>query len=199
MGTSRGSIHVEPCVMSTGLLETWLSQNGFGDYTAKITELGCTEVADLEFIPLQDLEQIGIKGPRARRFLGLAAAVKAPDKAPGQKSSDEGAPEEAQPRHSNATVAPESMGEGDNPVTKTQAAYLGLPLLHPAVTSSSCLNKCCSLEAMVMSESHLDQKVFVVDTSGRVVDPNGYHSGMCCPIATCDRDGGVDLCCCCVG
>ena len=51
-------------------LSDLLDEMGLSQYAAAFNdELGVTEMADLEFLTEEDLNGIGIKGPKARRFL----------------------------------------------------------------------------------------------------------------------------------
>ena len=55
---------------SAGSLGDVLAENGLSQYeSAFINDLGCTEIGDLEYVTAEDLAEIGIQGPKARRLL----------------------------------------------------------------------------------------------------------------------------------
>ena len=53
-------------------LSAMLQEMGVSQYESALTnDLGVTEAADLEYITAEDLAEIGIRGPKARRFLAV--------------------------------------------------------------------------------------------------------------------------------
>lgn len=52
------------------VLVHWATENGLSQYeSAFINDLGCTEIGALEYVTAEDLAEIGIQGPKARRLL----------------------------------------------------------------------------------------------------------------------------------
>ena len=49
-------------------LDSWLEENGLGDVQSQLTELGVTELADLQFVTGPDLAAAGIPVIKARRL-----------------------------------------------------------------------------------------------------------------------------------
>ena len=54
----------------TRVLRDFLNELGLAEYASAFeNDLGVTEYADLEYVVAEDLAEIGIRGPKARRFL----------------------------------------------------------------------------------------------------------------------------------